>query len=363
MKLYSTILFFIFFIVISNNTYTMQEPSYYEVLGVPITATKEEIDKAYRQLSRQWHPDRPTGEKIQFQKISEAHTTLTDETKRKEYNDTLKTKKPTTQPQQPSPQQTKAQKAVANKLRAAKGENNIHEKSKIAKEIVSIIDANNITDDKKITKKALALLYKIATQHLKNRQYKDAIELITLGLEKAIAWKNKTQKREFEDLKKKYEEKVASKQKEAAKKEELDKIEKEKKEKEESYNAQTVAMRHISAFTSAQQANDKEKHIKDALDAIRNHKFIQAILKEAILKSLLKLTQQYSQEKNQEKQGEYAQLGFAKAQEFGFEGYEQQFKEFLPQKSGKMYSEISLKQALENLYNSLTDLAENLAFI
>jgi len=63
--------------------------NFYEILGVQETSTKDEIKKAYRKLSLQWHPDKNPGniEAIsKFQKISEAYETLGDENKRREYD-------------------------------------------------------------------------------------------------------------------------------------------------------------------------------------------------------------------------------------------------------------------------------------
>lgn len=63
--------------------------TFYNILGLEETATKEEIKKAYRKLSLQWHPDKNPGNSIaieKFQKISEAYETLSDENKRHEYD-------------------------------------------------------------------------------------------------------------------------------------------------------------------------------------------------------------------------------------------------------------------------------------
>ena len=61
---------------------------YYEVLGVPKTATDEEIKRAYRKLARQYHPDinkAPDAEK-KFAEINEAYGVLSDKDKRAKYD-------------------------------------------------------------------------------------------------------------------------------------------------------------------------------------------------------------------------------------------------------------------------------------
>ena len=63
--------------------------SFYNILGVPETASKDEIKKAYRSLSLKLHPDRnPNNAEAvsKFQKINEAYETLGDEQKREEYD-------------------------------------------------------------------------------------------------------------------------------------------------------------------------------------------------------------------------------------------------------------------------------------
>ena len=62
---------------------------YYEVLGVPRTASEKEIKAAFRRLARQHHPDVNQGDKqaeIRFKEISEAHDVLADPEKRKLYD-------------------------------------------------------------------------------------------------------------------------------------------------------------------------------------------------------------------------------------------------------------------------------------
>jgi molecular chaperone DnaJ len=57
----------------------------YDVLGLNKTATKEEIKKAYRNLSKQHHPDVGGDEEV-FKKISHAYNILSDDDKRKNYD-------------------------------------------------------------------------------------------------------------------------------------------------------------------------------------------------------------------------------------------------------------------------------------
>jgi curved DNA-binding protein len=62
---------------------------HYEVLGVPRSASAEEITKAYKKLARQHHPDRNPGDKqaeSRFKEIQNAYDTLTDGAKRSQYD-------------------------------------------------------------------------------------------------------------------------------------------------------------------------------------------------------------------------------------------------------------------------------------
>jgi molecular chaperone DnaJ len=62
------------------------ERDYYKVLGVPSSASKDEIRKAYRKLSKELHPD-SGGDEERFKEVSAAYDVLGDEGKRKEYDD------------------------------------------------------------------------------------------------------------------------------------------------------------------------------------------------------------------------------------------------------------------------------------
>ena len=67
-----------------------QTKDFYAVLGVPSTATRDEIKKAYRKLAKKYHPDAnasdpKAGER--FKEISEANTVLGNVEKRKQYDE------------------------------------------------------------------------------------------------------------------------------------------------------------------------------------------------------------------------------------------------------------------------------------
>ena len=66
----------------------MAQKNYYDILGLKRSATNDEIRRAFRKLAAKYHPDRG-GDEQKFKEISEAYTTLADETKRKEYDQML----------------------------------------------------------------------------------------------------------------------------------------------------------------------------------------------------------------------------------------------------------------------------------
>ncbi len=67
----------------------MAKRDYYEVLGVPKNAAKDDIKKAYRKLAIQFHPDKTQGDKKaeeRFKEATEAYEILSDEQKRSAYD-------------------------------------------------------------------------------------------------------------------------------------------------------------------------------------------------------------------------------------------------------------------------------------
>jgi len=59
---------------------------YYAILGLPKNASQDQIKKKYRALSLECHPDRPGGNAEKFKQLNEAYETLSDETKRAQYD-------------------------------------------------------------------------------------------------------------------------------------------------------------------------------------------------------------------------------------------------------------------------------------
>lgn len=64
--------------------------NYYEILGVNQNSDIRDIKKAYRKLALKWHPDKNQENKTvatnKFKQITEAYDTLSDETKKRNYD-------------------------------------------------------------------------------------------------------------------------------------------------------------------------------------------------------------------------------------------------------------------------------------
>jgi molecular chaperone DnaJ len=60
--------------------------NYYDTLGVDKNSSDDDIKKAYRKLAHKHHPDKSGGNSDKFKEINEAYQTLSDKSKRQQYD-------------------------------------------------------------------------------------------------------------------------------------------------------------------------------------------------------------------------------------------------------------------------------------
>jgi DnaJ-domain-containing protein 1 len=88
--------FFFFFLFCRDHLislpFTVLAKDYYQILGVPKTASTDEIKKAFRKLALKYHPDtnKDPNAKEKFVEVSGAFEVLGDETKRAQVRKTWK---------------------------------------------------------------------------------------------------------------------------------------------------------------------------------------------------------------------------------------------------------------------------------
>jgi curved DNA-binding protein CbpA len=114
--------------LIETKAKVVEHENLFEVLGVPDTATKDQVKAAYFEAAKRFHPDRlsslglealrPETEKI-FRRVSEAYSTLTDDARRDEYKKTLS--KPAAEKESPEAH-AKAMKILEAEMAFKRGE-------------------------------------------------------------------------------------------------------------------------------------------------------------------------------------------------------------------------------------------------
>src|SRR3972149_3968666 len=67
---------------------SVSKRDYYEILGVPHDASKDDLKSAYRRLAKQYHPDvnKDHTAEEKFKEVSEAYGVLSNDEKRAAYN-------------------------------------------------------------------------------------------------------------------------------------------------------------------------------------------------------------------------------------------------------------------------------------
>lgn len=78
-----------------SSSQELPKDNYYKILGISNNASSEEIKKAYRKLSLEYHPDRNNGNKEKaeiYKNINEAYNILSVESERKKYDFSLNNK-------------------------------------------------------------------------------------------------------------------------------------------------------------------------------------------------------------------------------------------------------------------------------
>jgi curved DNA-binding protein CbpA len=70
--------------------FAQTKKNFYQVLNITQTASDSDIKKAFYKLAKEYHPDVSKGAEDKFKEINEAYETLSDEFKRRQYDNDLK---------------------------------------------------------------------------------------------------------------------------------------------------------------------------------------------------------------------------------------------------------------------------------
>lgn len=147
--------------------------TYYEILEVSRMASKEVITKAYKVLVRKYHPDleQDEGKKEEAKKkmvrINEAYETLSDDEKRKKYDDTIAILEEKERIEKEKKKQQGKTQNVNTNVDNVNSNNNIS--------INNIDNANNLNDDTKLQEEMQRAEEEIQMhkQNIVNKMYED----------------------------------------------------------------------------------------------------------------------------------------------------------------------------------------------
>lgn len=147
--------------------------TYYEILEVSRMASKEVITKAYKVLVRKYHPDLEQDEgkkeeaKEKMVRINEAYETLSDDEKRKKYDDTIAILEEKERIEKEKKKQQGKTQNVNRNIDNVNSNNNIS--------INNIDNANNLNDDTKLQEEMQRAEEEIQMhkQNIVNKMYED----------------------------------------------------------------------------------------------------------------------------------------------------------------------------------------------
>ena len=147
--------------------------TYYEILEVSRMASKEVITKAYKVLVRKYHPDLEQDEgkkeeaKEKMVRINEAYETLSDDEKRKKYDDTIAILEEKERIEKEKKKQQGKNQNVNTNVDNVNSNNNIS--------INNIDNANNLNDDTKLQEEMQRAEEEIQMhkQNIVNQMYED----------------------------------------------------------------------------------------------------------------------------------------------------------------------------------------------
>lgn len=155
--------------------------TYYEILEVSRMASKEVITKAYKVLVRKYHPDLEQDEgkkeeaKEKMVRINEAYETLSDDEKRKKYDDTIAILEEKERiAKEKERQQSKTQNVNNNRnINVNRNIDNVNSNNNIS--INNIDNANNLNDDTKLQEEMQRAEEEIQMhkQNIVNKMYED----------------------------------------------------------------------------------------------------------------------------------------------------------------------------------------------